>query len=334
MRISRLRRREFITLLGGAAAAWPLVARAQQPERVRRVGVLMGVANDAEGQARIRAFQEELQHLGWVQDRNIRLDYRWGAGEIDRYRAYSAELVALAPDVILATNTPTTQALKRETTTIPIVFVSLSDAVGSGVISNLAIPEGNVTGFTNYEYSLAGKWLGLLRDVAPRVARVAIMFNPSTAPFGPIYLRSAEDAARSFGGKITAADVQSAAEIERAIIALAEGADGGLIVLPDSFMTTHREQIIALVARHRVPTMYFARYFVIDGGLMSYGPDFIDQYQRAASYIDRILRGAKVADLPVQVPTKFNLVVNLKLAKAHGLAVAESFLLTADEVIE
>jgi putative ABC transport system substrate-binding protein len=329
-----MKRRDFITLLGGAALARPLNVRAQQPERVRRVGVLMGIADDAEGQARLRAFQEGLHDLGWIAGRNVRLDYRWGAGEIDRYISFSAELVGLAPDVILATNTPTTQALKKATATIPIVFVGLSDPVGSGIISNLAVPERNITGFTNYEYSLAGKWLGLLRDVAPRVRRVAIMFNPSTAPFGPTYFRSAEDAARSIGVKIIAAAVQSTAEIERAMSTLAEGADGGLIVLPDSFMTTHREQIIALAARHRVPTIYFAGYFVTNGGLMSYGPDFIDQYRRAASYVDRILRGAKLAELPVQVPTKFNLVVNLKLAKAHGLAIPESFLLTADEVIE
>jgi putative ABC transport system substrate-binding protein len=214
------------------------------------------------------------------------------------------------------------------------VFVSLSDPVGSGIISSLAMPEGNVTGFTNYEYSLAGKWLGLLRDVAPRVNRVAIMFNPGTAPFGPIYLRTAEDAARSIGVNIIAAAVHSAPEIESAMSTLAQSADAGLIVLPDSFMTTHRGRIIALAEQHRLPTMYSANFFVTAGGLISYGPDFIDQYRRAASYVDRILRGARVAELPVQVPTKFNLVVNLKLAKAQGLAIPESFLLTADEVIE
>jgi putative ABC transport system substrate-binding protein len=267
-------------------------------------------------------------------ERNIRFDFRWGAGDVERYRTYAAELVGLAPDLVLATNTPTTQALKKETSTIPIVFVSLSDPVGSGIISNLGRPEANVTGFTNYEYSLAGKWLGLLRDVAPRVTRAAIMFNPNTAPFGPIYVRSAEDAARSLGVRIIAAGVQSDPEIERAIGALAKGGDGGLIVLPDSFMTTHRELIIELASRHRVPAIYSAGFFPTAGGLMSYGPDFVDQYRSAASYVDRILRGAKVADLPVQVPTKFNLVVNLKAAKALGLAISQPFLLTADEVIE
>jgi putative ABC transport system substrate-binding protein len=335
MRFDQLKRRSFITLLGGAAAAWPLAARAQQPEQMRRVSVLMGPAeNDPEAQSEIAAFRQGLQKLGWT-GRNVRIAYRWAAGDANRMQTAARELVALQPDVILAVATPAVTALLGETRTIPIVFARVADPVASGFVHNLAKPDGNATGFSNLEPPLAGKWLQLLKDVVPSIARVTLMFNPATAPGGGSgYLRFAEAAASSMGIEVKTALVHDVAEIERAIVAVAGNANGGLINLPDVFLVTHRELTIELTARHRVPTIYQYRYFVSSGGLMSYGIDVIDQYTKAAEYIDRILKGAKPADLPVQGPTKYELVINLKTAKALGLEIPRDLLLVADEVIE
>ena len=325
-----MRRREFITLIGGAAAVWPLKVRAQQLDRVQLVSVLMGPAeNDPEAQSEIAAFRQGLQKLGWT-GRNVRIAYRWAAGDANRMQTAARELVALQPDAILAVTSPPVAALLGETRTIPIVFTRVSDPVASGFVSNLAKPDGNVTGFTTYEFSLAGKWLQLLKDVVPSIARVTLMFNPATAPVGGSdFLRSAEVAASSMGIEVKAAPVHDVAEIERAIVA-----NGGLINLPDVFLAAHRELTIELTARHRVPTIYQYRYFASSGGLMSYGVDVVEQYTRAAEYIDRILKGAKPADLPVQAPTKYELVINLKTAKALGLEIPRDLLLVADEVLE
>jgi putative ABC transport system substrate-binding protein len=329
-----MRRREFITLLGGAAA-WPLKVRAQQLDGVQQVGVLMGPAeSDPEAQSEVAAFRQGLQKLGWT-GRNVRIAYRWAAGDANRMRTLARELVALQPDAIFAVTTPAVAALLGETRTVPIVFVRVSDPVGSGLVGSLAKPDGNVTGFMNFEPSLAGKWLQLLKEIVPGVARVTLMFNPATAPSGGSdFLRFAEAAASSMGIEVTAARVHDVAEIERVIAAVAAEANGGLINLPDIFLAVHRALTIELTARHRVPTIYQYRYFASSGGLMSYGPDVIDQYGRAAEYIDRLLKGAKPADLPVQVPTKYEMVINLKTAKALGLNVPLHLQQLADEVIE
>jgi putative ABC transport system substrate-binding protein len=330
-----MKRREFIALIGGATAALPLKVRAQQLGRVQQISVLMGPAeSDPEAQSEVVAFRQGLQKLGWT-GRNVRIAYRWGAGDANRMRTLARELVALQPDVIFAVTTPAVAALLGETRTIPIVFTRVADPVGSGFVSNLAKPNGNVTGFINFEPSLAGKWLQLLKDIAPSVARVTLMFNPATTPGGGSdFVRFAEAAASSMGIEVKAARVQDVTEIERAIVAVAGEVNGGLINLPDVFLVVHRELTVELSARHRVPTIYQYRYFASSGGLMSYGPDVIDQYTRAAEYIDRILKGAKPADLPVQVPTKYELVINLKTAKALGLDVPLHLQQLADEVIE
>jgi putative tryptophan/tyrosine transport system substrate-binding protein len=332
-------RREFISLLGGAAAtsiAWPLAARAQQPAGIRRIGALMDTAEDnPEGQARIAAFRQGLQELGWTQGRNIRIDLRWGGGDIERTRAYAAELVGLKPDVIFAYAAAQLAPLSRETRTIPIIFVGASAPVEDGYVASFAHPGGNITGFTQYEPSMAGKWLAALKEIAPAIARVALLVNPDTAPLrGTFYARAFEAAAATLAVEPITAFVHSASEIEAAMAALARQPDSGLIVAPETFTTTNRELIVALAARHRVPATYGLRQFPVSGGLLSYGPDTVDTVRRAASYVDRILRGEKPAELPVQAPTKFEMVVNLKTAKALGLAIPESFLLRADEVIE
>jgi putative ABC transport system substrate-binding protein len=315
------------------AAAWPLAARAQQLEQ--RVGVLMGPAeNDPEAQSEIAAFRQGLQKLGWT-GRNVRIAYRWAAGDANRMQTAARELVALQPNAILAVSTPAVAALLGETRTVPIVCTRVSDPVASGFVSNLAKPDGSVTGFSTFEPSLAGKWLQLLKDVVPSIARVTLMFNPATASVGGSdYLRFAEAAASSMGIEVKAARVYNIAEIDRAIVAVAGDANGGLINLPDVFLIAHRELTIELTARHRVPTIYQFRYFASSGGLMSYGVDVLEQYTKAAEYIDRILKGAKLADLPVQAPTKYELVINLKTAKALGLEIPRDVLLVADEVIE
>jgi putative tryptophan/tyrosine transport system substrate-binding protein len=331
-----MKRREFITLLGGTAATWPLAARAQQPDRVRRIGVLTSYdENDPEAKAYLSEFMKGLGELGWTDGRNVRMDVRWAGGSVDRARMYAKELVDLQPDVILAESTPQTAALQRETRTIPIVFVNVSDPVGSGFIAGLPHPGGNFTGLIPYEPSLGGKWLELLTEIAPGVKRVAAMFNPDTAPYvTSYYLPSLETAARLLKAEMIVALVHGDAEIESVMTALAREPGGGLVAISDSFTFVHRAQIILQAARNNVPAVYWRSVFVRGGGLLSYGPDNVNIFRRSASYVDRILRGAKPADLPVQQPTKFELAVNLKTAKTLGLTVPPTLLTSADEVIE
>jgi putative ABC transport system substrate-binding protein len=330
-----MRRRELLALLGGAATAWPLAARAQQGERMRRVGVLMPYAEDySAAQARLQAFRQGLANLGWVEGRNLVLDVRWAGPDIARQKGHAHELVALAPELILVQGTTTTQALRDATRTIPIVFVAVSDPVATGVVSNLARPEANVTGFMQYEYSMAGKWLSLLKDVAPRLARVALLFNPDTAPYAPFYVRAAQEAGERLVLKITAASVREVAGIDPALAAMAGSDYSGLLVLPDVFSQSNSATTIALAAKYRLPAIYTTRPFVVDGGLMSYGADQTLQYRDGATYVDRILRGAAPGELPVQFATKFELVINLKTAKALGLEASQQLQSLADEVIE
>jgi putative tryptophan/tyrosine transport system substrate-binding protein len=326
-------RRQFITLLGSAAATLPLAARAQQTDRMRRIGVLQAVnESDPEGQRRVAAFVQVLQKLGWTEGANQVIDYRWG-GSAERLRGYAAELVGLKPDVIWTSGALGLLPLKRQSQTIPIVFTLVYDPVGSGFVESLAHPGGNITGFTLGEFSMGGKLLQVLKEVAPQVTRVAIMLNLDQPPHVAMW-RAIETVAPSFGVRLTATDVQDSAEIERAIEAFAREPNGGLIVLPGPIAIAHREQVIALAARHRVPAAYAFRYFATSGGLVSYGVDPADQSRQAAAYVDRILKGAKPSDLPVQQPTKFELVINLKTAKGLGLNVPQTLLARADEVIE
>jgi putative ABC transport system substrate-binding protein len=329
-----MRRRKFITLLGGVAAAWPLAARAQPSDRMRRIGVLMSLAaDDPESPVRIAAFLQGLQQLGWTDGRNVRIDYRWGADDAERSRRYAVELIALAPDVILASGSAAVAASQQATHIVPVVFVLVVDPVGSGFVESLARPGGNTTGFTLYEYGISGKWLELLKEVAPRVTRAAVLRDPALASGGG-QLGAIQSVAPSFGVELSPVGVRDAGEIERAITAFARGSNGGLIVTGSSLAVFHRELIIALAARHRLPAIYPQRFYVTDGGLMSYGPDTIDQHRRAAGYVDRILRGEKPADLPVQAPTKYELVINLKTAKVLGFEIPPTVLARADEVIE
>jgi ABC-type uncharacterized transport system substrate-binding protein len=330
-----MRRREFITLLGGAAAAWPLAARAQQGERVRRIGVMPpGTENDSDTRARLAAFRLALEQLGWKEGHNIRFEYRWTSGNPELIRRHAAELVASAPDLLLTGITPAVQALKRETATIPIVFANVADPVGSGLVPSLAKPGANVTGFTAVEYTIVGKWLELLKELAPETARVALIGNYRDDGFAPQFLRSLQSVATSFAVEPIAADVRDAVQVERVIETFARESKGGLLAVPALTATMHRALIFRLAVHHRLPAVYPFRYYAVDGGLTSYGPDQVDQYRRAAGYVDRILRGAKPADLPVQAPTKFDLVVNLKAARALGLNVPPTLLARADEVIE
>jgi len=326
-----MRRREFITLVGGAAA-WPLAASAQQGERMRRIGVLMNLpADDAEGQGRIAAFLQELQQLGWTDGRNVLIDRRWAAGDAGRFQRYAEELVALAPDVILAAAVPSVQALQRATRTVPIVFANVTDPVASGFVQSLARPGGNTTGFMQFEFGLSGKWLELLKQVAPDVTGAAVLRDPDvgsgTAQFAVI-----QAMAPLLRVEVNPVNVRDPSEIRRAVEA--RSPNGGLIVTASAMAYTHRDLIITLAARHKLPTLYFDRSFVAASGLISYGPDYTNQYRRAASYVDRILKGEKPADLPVQAPTKYELVINLKTAKALGLDVPDTLLARADEVIE
>jgi putative ABC transport system substrate-binding protein len=324
-----MRRREFITLLG-SAAAWPLEAGAQQSGQMRRIAVIMVLAaDDPEDQARVAAFQQGLAQFGWTDGRNVRIDYRWGAGDPDRYRKYAAEVVALAPDVILATGDATGPVLQA-THTVPVVFVLISDPVSAGYVASLSRPGGNATGFSFIEYGSSAKWLELLKQIAPAVTRVAVVRDP-TNPTGIGLLGALQSVAPSFGVELVPLGVRDAGEIERAITEFARGSNDGLIVTPTSLPIIHRELIIALAARLRLPAVYG---FYVTGGLVSYAPDTIDQYRRAAQYVDRILKGEKPADLPVQNPTKFKLVVNRKAAQALGLTVPNTLLVSADEMIE
>ncbi len=328
-----MRRRAFLGVLGGAAASWPLAARAQ--ERVRHIGVLMAAsADDPEFQARIAAFQQGLQQLGWVDGRNVLVDTRWAATNADDIRRHAAELAALTPDVILAgAGTATVAPLLQATRTVPIVFVVVIDPVGAGFIASLARPGGNATGFTMFEYGMSGKWLELLKEVAPRVTRAAVLRDPGiTSGIGQFAALQA--VAPSLGVELSAIDVRDAGEIERAVAAFARSSNGGLIVTSSALATRHRDLIIALAARLRLPAVYASRYFATDGGLITYGPDLVDQYRRAAGYVDRILKGEKPADLPVQAPTKFEMTINLKTATALGLTMPASLLASANEVIE
>ncbi len=333
MHFDRLKRREFIALVGGAGAAWPLAARAQHGERMRRIGVLMyWSADDAEGQARLAAFAQALKQLGWSDGGNLRIDTRWATA--DDIRRNAAELAALAPDVLVAaTGTATVAPLLQATRTVPIVFATVIDPVGAGFVASLARPGGNATGFTIYEYGMSGKWLELLKGIAPRVTRAAVLRDPAVAS-GIGQFGALQAVAPSMGVELSPVDVRDAGEIERAVAAFASGLNGGLIVTGSAFGITHRQLIIALAARHRLPAVYPGRFFVTAGGLISYGPDLIDQYRRAAGYVDRILKGEKPADLPVQASTKYDLVINLKTAKALGLDVPQTLLARADAVIE
>jgi putative ABC transport system substrate-binding protein len=329
-----MRRREFITLLGGAAAAWPLGARAQQPERLRRIGVLMNMAaDDPVGHVRLAAFVQSLQELGWIAGRNVQIDTRWGGGDAERYRGYAAELVALAPDVILGASGAIVPPLLQATGSVPIVFALTPDPVGAGFVKSLARPGGNATGFTNIESSMVGKWVELLKEIAPRVTRVAVL-RDATDPLGIGQFSAIQSVGPSLGVELQPVDMETAAEIERAVTAFARSSNGGMVVLSSAKATAHRDLITALAVQHQLPAVYPNRFFPSGGGLISYGPDTVDPYKRAAGYVDRILKGEKPADLPVQAPAKFELVINLKTAKALGLAVPESLLARADEVIE
>jgi putative ABC transport system substrate-binding protein len=328
-----MRRREFITLLSGVVAL-PLAARAQESERMRRIGVLIpGTTDDAEYQARMAAFLQGLQQLGWSDGRNVRIDIRYAAGDANLIRKYVAELIALAPDVILAPGSTTVGPLLQATRTVPIVFATLLDPVGAGFVDSLARPGGNATGFIAFEYGLSGKLLELLKQIAPSLTRVAILRDPATAA-GIGQFASIQSVAPSFAVELRPVDVREASEIERAVTAFARSSNGGLIVTAGSGSAIHGDLIIKLAARHKLPAVYSDRHFVTGGGLVSYGPDRVDQYRQAAGYVDRILKGEKPADLPVQAPTKFELVVNLKTAKALGIAVPPALLAQANEVIE
>jgi len=329
-----MKRRTFIGLLGAAAAAWPLAAWAQQGERMRQIGVLVSAAeDDADIQARVAGFRQGLEKLGWLEDRNIRIDARFAAGKADQFQALAKELDALQPDVIFAHSTPVVAALQRESRTIPIVFVSVSDPIGSGFVAGLARPGGNITGLLQYEEGISGKWLAMLKEIAPRLTRAALVANPKTTIYD-YFLRAAEAAAPSLMIEIVPNPVGTAGDIERAIESLARVPNAGLLLPPDATTTLHRDLIIALAARNRLPAVYPFRAFVAAGGLMSYGTEQVEMFRQAASYVDRVLRGAKPADLPVQAPTKYETLVNLKTAKALGLTVPPGLLVAADEVIE
>jgi putative tryptophan/tyrosine transport system substrate-binding protein len=334
-----MKRREFTRLIGGAVAIpsllWPLAAWAQQTDRVRRIGVLMGLAeDDPDTKARLAAFRQGLDRLGWSEGGNVRLDYRFAPASAQA-QVLAKELVTLQPDVILAQTTPVVAAVQRETRTIPIVFVGIADAVGSGFVNNLARPEGNTTGFMLFEAGITGKWLAMLKEIAPRLVRAVLVINPKTAPYYEVYLHAAQAAASSLAIELVFGPIENAAaDIERAIVAFAQTPNSGLVLPPDSFTVVHRDLIIALAARHKLPAVYPDRLFVAAGGLMCYSTNRTDQFRQAASYIDRILRGAKPAELPVQVPTRYETVINLKTARALGFTVPPGLLVAADEVIE
>jgi len=330
-----MNRRAFIMLLGGAAAAWPLAGRAQQPERMRHIGVLIGVADDAETKSWVAAFRKRLDELGWKVGSNLQIEERWTAGDPEQNRVFASELLAMKPDAIFAFSSVAVAALRQESHTVPIVFTAISDPVGSGFVESLARPGGNATGFTNFVPTMAAKWLEVLKEIAPQVQRAVLLFNPQTAPYvAQYYQRPFEAAAPSFGVQATAAVVHRTGEIEAAIADMVREPGGGLVVPPDNFSYVHRELIFALAARHRLPAVYPFRFMAREGGLISYGVDLGETFPRAAEYIDRILKGTKPADLPVQAPTKFELAINVKTARALGLDVSPTLLARADEVIE
>jgi putative ABC transport system substrate-binding protein len=328
-----MQRREFIMLLGGAAVAWPLTGRAQQPSQMKRIGILVPVENDPVGQTRIAALMQDLQQLGWVAGHNLQVEIRWGAGDPERNRRNAAELVALAPDVIVAQGSVGVALLQQATSTLPIVFVVVPDPVGASFVDNLARPGGNATGFMSFEYGMGAKWLELLKQIAPGVTRVAVVrglaISAGAGQFGAV-----QSVAPSFGVEVSPISARDAPELERAIAAFARSSNGGLVVTQSGLTFFYRDLIVTLAARHKLPAVYYERNFVTAGGLISYGPGFIDQHRQAATYVDRILRGEKPSDLPVQAPTKFDLVINLKTAKALGLIVPPTLLTRADEVIE
>jgi len=328
-----MRRREFMAGLG-AAAAWPLAARAQPPERVRRIGVLLGTAEgDANNQARLAAFLQGMQQLGWTVGRDVHIDYRWGGGSASDIRRYATEMATLAPDIILADGASTVGPMLQATRTVPVVFMTVVDPVGAGFVGSLSRPGGNATGFTNFEFGLSGKWLELLKQIAPSVTRVSVLRDPAISA-GVGQFAAIQSVAPSLGVEVSAINVRDAADIERDITIFAGSSNGGMVVTGSALAIVHRDLIITLAARHRLPTVYFQRFMVTVGGLISYGPDIVDQYRRAAGYVDRILKGEKPADLPVQAPTKYELVINAKTAKTLGLTVPPSLLARADEVIE
>jgi putative ABC transport system substrate-binding protein len=330
---ANIKRRAFITLVGGAAAAWTLAARAQQPSGVRRIGVLTNLPeNDPDAQSRDAGFRQTLQQLGWTDGRNVRIDYRFALADAERTRKYAAELVALAPDVILAVGTEVTASLKRLTGTVPIVFVLVPDPVGAGLVNSLARPSGNVTGFTPYEYGVSAKWLELLKEIAPKVARVMVLRDAAVPEVGQF--ATIQAVARSFGVEVSPVGARDPGEIERGITAFSRNSNSGLIVPGSAFAAVHYNLIATLAARNKLPAIYFARMFVTAGGLISYGIDFVDQYRQAAGYVDRILKGANPGELPVQQATKFEMVINLKTAKALGLDVPDRLLALANEVID
>ena len=330
-----MRRRDFIALAVGATAAWPFAARAQQPERMRRIGVLSSLAEiDPEAQAWDAAFRKRLIELQWIDGRSVHIDYRWGAGSVDRMQLFAKELVRLNPDVLLSISTPATAALQAETRTIPIVFAWVSDPVGSRFVSSLANPGGNITGFINIEASVIGKWHTLMREIAPQVSRIGFLFNPQTAPFAQYYLYTFRSAAAALAIEAIDAPVQSTEEVEAFMTKLGREAGAGLVIMSDTSMNLYRKTIYSLAERYRLPTIYPYRFFVTEGGLMSYGIDVADLLRGAASYVDRILRGEKPSQLAVQQPTKFELVINAKTAKALGLNIPATLLATADEMIE
>ena len=327
-------RREFITLLGGAAVAWPIAAHAQQPERVRRIGVLMSTAeNDPETQGRLDAFRDGLEKLGWMEGRNLVSEYRWGANDLDRTRGSAEQLVALKPEVIFAAPTSAVAAVQRATSTIPIVFAQVADPVADGLVANVSHPRGNITGFAQFEYAIGLKWVELLKQIAPQVTRIAVLYHPDQ-PASAGYVAAIEAAAGPFAVQVFYVAVRDAAAIQRAIEALAGESNGGLILPPTAFIVAHRALIISLAVRFRLPNIFGVRYFVADGGLASYGVNNIDLYRRAAQYVDRILKGEKPGDLPIQFGTKFELVINLKTARALGLNIPILLLARTDEVIE
>jgi putative tryptophan/tyrosine transport system substrate-binding protein len=330
-----MRRREFITLLGGAAAAWPFAAHAQQPERMRRVSMLLGLAEkDPEAIGRVKAFRLGMRDLGWIEGRNVEIEYRFAGTNLESINRHVAELVRLAPDVIVAHSTPVMAVLRPATSTIPIVFVLVNDPVSQGFISSLAHPGRNITGFSFIDFEIVGKWINLLRDVKPNVSRVALMFNPDTAPYYDVYLRSFKALPQQTSVEVQAAQVRSVAEVDLAVAELGREPGSGLIAASDPYILAVRGAILKAADQHRVPVISPYRQFVIEGSLMSYGPDTADIFRRSSSYVDRILKGESPANLPAQSPNKFELVVNLKTAKALGLSLRESFLLLADEVIE